>query len=250
VQHLQRKEQPARKIMTAPVVTVEETADIVQVAELLSAKRIKRVPVVRHGRVTGIISRADLLKTIAQPLRSAEPEPSLDRDSEIMFPSERLQALTQQHYSAPATVPQQPQSDEVSAHAFRDLVARFEQYEAQRRHAAQNQVMAKHEKETRELLTARLSDEAWHRMLSESRAAAHNGRDEHLLLEFPCELCTDHGRSVNAPDPNWPATLRGIAAEVFMRWKNELRPQGFGLHARVLDFPDGVPGRVGLFLAW
>jgi hypothetical protein len=55
---------------------------------------------------------------------------------------------------------------------------------------------------------------------------------------------------VNAPDPSWPATLRGIAAQVFMRWKDELRPHGFGLHARVLEFPDGLPGDIGLFLAW
>jgi len=52
------------------------------------------------------------------------------------------------------------------------------------------------------------------------------------------------------PDPSWPITLRGIAAQVFLRWKRELRPRGFKLNARVVDFPGGVPGHIGLFLVW
>jgi hypothetical protein len=46
------------------------------------------------------------------------------------------------------------------------------------------------------------------------------------------------------------ATLRGIAAPVFVRWKNELRLRGFKLGARVIDFPGGLPGDIGLFLVW
>jgi hypothetical protein len=63
-------------------------------------------------------------------------------------------------------------------------------------------------------------------------------------------VCSDHGRAVNAPDPDWPATLRGLPAQLYLRWKEELRPRGFGLTARVVDFPDGLPGDVGLFLSW
>ena len=70
------------------------------------------------------------------------------------------------------------------------------------------------------------------------------------MLKFPCKLCTDRGRAVNVPDPSWPATLRGLPAQVFLRWKQELRDRGFRLQARVIDFPDGVPGHVGLFLVW
>jgi hypothetical protein len=95
-----------------------------------------------------------------------------------------------------------------------------------------------------------LTDDAWQRMLGDARAAALRGEEEHLLIRFPCELCTDHGRAINAPDPTWPATLCGLAAHVFVRWKSELRGQGFGLNARVLEFPDGLPGDIGLFLAW
>jgi hypothetical protein len=52
------------------------------------------------------------------------------------------------------------------------------------------------------------------------------------------------------PDPDWPATLRGEAAEVYLRWSQDLKPHGFHLAARILDFPCGMPGDVGLFLVW
>jgi hypothetical protein len=55
-------------------------------------------------------------------------------------------------------------------------------------------------------------------------------------------------RAVNAPQPDWPKTLRGEAAELYLRWERDLKPHGFGLAARVLDFPGGMPGDVGLFL--
>jgi hypothetical protein len=44
--------------------------------------------------------------------------------------------------------------------------------------------------------------------------------------------------------------LRGEAAEVYLRWEHELKPDGFHLTARVLDYPYGVPGEVGLLLLW
>ena len=100
------------------------------------------------------------------------------------------------------------------------------------------------------MLAADLTDAAWHHMMHDARIAAGKGEKEHMLLKFPCELFTDHGRAVNVPDPSWPATLRGIAAQVFLRWKRELRARGFRLAARVIDFPDGVPGDIGLFLVW
>ena len=75
-------------------------------------------------------------------------------------------------------------------------------------------------------------------------------RKELLLLRFPHDLCSDGGRAINAPEPDWPSTLRGEAAEVYLRWQRELKPQGFQLAARILDFPGGLIGDVGLFLVW
>jgi predicted transcriptional regulator len=54
------------------LVTVSEETDFSEIARLLTAHRIKRVPVVRDGRVIGIVSRADLLRGLAL----GEPKPA------------------------------------------------------------------------------------------------------------------------------------------------------------------------------
>jgi CBS domain-containing protein len=54
----------ARAIMSAPVITVSEGTEVGEIARLLFAHRIKRVPVVRDGRVIGIVAREDLLRTL------------------------------------------------------------------------------------------------------------------------------------------------------------------------------------------
>jgi CBS domain-containing protein len=248
VQHVEQTDRTARQVMTSPVITVEDTADLVQVAELLLSKRIKRVPVVHDGRMVGIVSRANLIRAVAQPGQAAEPEPSPEPTTEITFPYERLAALTQ--HEQPDVPPQPATPEEPSADAFSSLVAHFEQDELARRAEAHREMMEKRQHEVRELMAAQLSEEAWQRMLSESRLAAQKGEQEHLILRFPSELCTDHGRAINAPDPDWAVTLRGIAAQVFLRWKRELRPRGFHLRARVIDFPEGIPGDMGLYLSW
>jgi CBS domain-containing protein len=51
----------ASDVMTRHVVTVPEDAPLEQVASILEKHRIKRVPVMRAGKVVGIVSRADLL---------------------------------------------------------------------------------------------------------------------------------------------------------------------------------------------
>lgn len=52
-------------IMTREVSSVEELATLGEIADLLEAKHIKRVPVVHDGKIVGIVSRADLLKVLA-----------------------------------------------------------------------------------------------------------------------------------------------------------------------------------------
>jgi CBS domain-containing protein len=58
----------AADMMTRPVITVEEDAPLQDLAELLERKGIKRAPVVRDGKLVGIVSRADLVRALARKL--------------------------------------------------------------------------------------------------------------------------------------------------------------------------------------
>jgi CBS domain-containing protein len=53
-----------KDVMTQDVVSVTEEADLGDVATLLEARRVKRVPVMRDGKVVGIISRANLVRAL------------------------------------------------------------------------------------------------------------------------------------------------------------------------------------------
>jgi hypothetical protein len=101
-----------------------------------------------------------------------------------------------------------------------------------------------------QLIESHVSEKRWDRLMHGARETAERGETEFLLLRFPSQLCSDGGRAINAPDPNWPATLRGEAAEMYGRWERELQPRHFHIRARVLDFPGGLPGDIGLFLNW
>jgi CBS domain-containing protein len=55
----------ARAVMSAPVITVREDTELSEIARMLVTHGIKSMPVVRNGRVTGIIARSDLLRALA-----------------------------------------------------------------------------------------------------------------------------------------------------------------------------------------
>jgi CBS domain-containing protein len=63
-----RPERTARDIMATPVVSVSETTKISEIAQLFTSYRIKRLPVVRDGRMVGIVSRSDLVRLMAADL--------------------------------------------------------------------------------------------------------------------------------------------------------------------------------------
>ena len=64
----------ARDVMTRHVLTVEEDVSLQDIATLLEKHRIKRVPVVRAGKVVGIVSRANLLQALVAQSRPAAPQ--------------------------------------------------------------------------------------------------------------------------------------------------------------------------------
>lgn len=56
----------AADVMTTGVVTADEDESVASIAEKLERNRIKRVPVVRDGRIVGIVSRANLLHCVGR----------------------------------------------------------------------------------------------------------------------------------------------------------------------------------------
>jgi CBS domain-containing protein len=52
-------------IMSCQLTTVTEETPVNDIATLLTERKIKRVPVVRAGKVVGIVSRADIVQAVA-----------------------------------------------------------------------------------------------------------------------------------------------------------------------------------------
>jgi CBS domain-containing protein len=256
---LRIRDKRAGEIMSAPVVTVGETTDVQEIADLLTSHRIKRVPVVREGKVAGIVSRADLIRAIASV--GLGPGGDLRRSNSIAGWFDKIDqrfAQLQQGSEHAAAVPvaaARPSAGrytEADATDFRKLVAEFETEEARRREEERRAEEKLRSDQMKVLVGEHITGKRWRELLRRAREAAANGMTEFLLLRFPHTLCSDGGRSINAlaGDGNWPETLRGEAAELYLRWKQDLRPHGFRLSAHVIEFPGGVPGDIGLFLAW
>lgn len=53
-----------RDVMTRAVITAAEEAPVEELATLILGRGIKRLPIVREGHVTGIVSRVDLLRIL------------------------------------------------------------------------------------------------------------------------------------------------------------------------------------------
>ena len=73
---------PPGKVMTRNVFTVDEETPLNEIAELLERQHIKRVPVLRDGRLVGIVSRANLLHGLANAIIDHH-EPGAAKDRQL-----------------------------------------------------------------------------------------------------------------------------------------------------------------------
>jgi len=138
----------------------------------------------------------------------------------------------------------------LGAEGFRHLVEEHDQDKEEQREK-QREAAAKRRKErVEELEEQHVDNGRWQELMRRAFEAAKAGETEFELLRFPSQLCSDSGRAINISEKGWPETLRGEARELHDRWKEDLKPQGFRLTAKILDFPDGFPGDAGLFLSW
>jgi CBS-domain-containing membrane protein len=76
-------------VMTREVVTADERTPLLEIAALMQRNSIKRLPVVRDGKVVGIVSRANLL----QGLLAREPYPAVSLPGDDQVRTEVSRAL-------------------------------------------------------------------------------------------------------------------------------------------------------------
>jgi len=70
----------AQEVMSKPVVTIAADATLNEAAAHMEKSKIKRLPVVENGRLVGILTRADLLRTLAaSPEFNLPAPPASDR---------------------------------------------------------------------------------------------------------------------------------------------------------------------------
>lgn len=80
--------------------------------------------------------------------------------------------------------------------------------------------------------------------------AVNGGHTSVQVYRFPNQLCTDRGRAINQNELGWEKTLTGTPKEIYDYWQRCLRPLGYKLRCEVVDFPGGMPGDIGMTLAW
>lgn len=58
-------DRPVREVMSSPAITVEDDVEIEDAASLMLREGIARLPVVRGGKLVGIIAREDIVRGVA-----------------------------------------------------------------------------------------------------------------------------------------------------------------------------------------
>jgi CBS domain-containing protein len=67
------------EVMTDGVITVTEDTPLSEIAALFERKRIKRVPVVKDGKLVGIVSRSNLIQALASVVGRMDQHDETDR---------------------------------------------------------------------------------------------------------------------------------------------------------------------------
>lgn len=96
-----------------------------------------------------------------------------------------------------------------------------------------------------------VSDEqAIQRAITLIERAVNDRKNEVQVYRFPNRLCSDGGRAINQGELGWQDTLSGIPREIHSLWQRHFRDKGYRLRVEIVDFPDGMPGDVGMTLTW
>jgi predicted transcriptional regulator len=69
--------------MSSKIISASEDTSLEEIATLLEKHRIKRIPVIRNGKLAGIVSRSNLIQALASSLQHAAATGDSDRQIRI-----------------------------------------------------------------------------------------------------------------------------------------------------------------------
>lgn len=75
-------------VMTKNLVTADERATLGEIATLMQRHRVKRIPIVRGGKVVGIVSRANLLQGLLAREPASSEDPAANEATRTLVTSE------------------------------------------------------------------------------------------------------------------------------------------------------------------
>jgi CBS domain-containing protein len=68
------------EIMTAPAISITPDTGLSEVVAVMESRRIRRLPVLRDGKLVGIITRSDLVRALMQLLPKMDTQPVADAE--------------------------------------------------------------------------------------------------------------------------------------------------------------------------
>jgi len=151
--------------------------------------------------------------------------------------------------------------------------ALFAEREArQRREQEDEEQLKQKEREELDEFRKRLENFQWAEdiesaVIGRIKRAFDHGETELEVTSFPSGFCSDGGRAINnsdeppinkpkdeaaaaEPEPDWVGTLPAGVRLIYDYWKANLKPGGFGFSARIINYKDGKPGDLGVFVTW
>ena len=138
----------------------------------------------------------------------------------------------------------------ISAKDLRMRMAEKELEDAKKAMAKRKRMEQEQEEFRHYFMTSDVTDQERQRIRSKAQRLAENGQTEMCIGTFPSDFCTDGGRAINNNLPDWPSTLTGRAAKAYELWEKNAKPLGYKFEARVLNYPKGIIGDIGLYVKW
>ena len=138
----------------------------------------------------------------------------------------------------------------MTAEQLRMRMAEKELEEARKAMDKRSKLEAEQDEFREYFMNSEVTEKDRERIRQKALRLADQGQTELCVLSFPASFCSDGGRAINNNLPDWQKSLTGRAAKMFILWEQNAKPLGYKLEARVLNYPKGMIGDIGLFVLW